>query len=224
MYLYFNAFWSSCGNALYKQNTNKYQQIKVFLVVVALFLLCLPVRPEFTDTLAIKQGRHPILERIAGQQPVSNNSYISEGSNFVIITGPNMSGKSTYLKQVAMCQIMAQIGQQPNLPVSCDLENQSCKVLWIDLTWFLSKAPCVIIPGSFVPAEYASFRVADQIFTRIGVDDDFETNCSTFMLEMKEVCVFGLFSLLHTFLFAFIREKSIELSLTCALYLQRSLT
>ncbi|XP_034015949.1 mutS protein homolog 4 isoform X2 [Thalassophryne amazonica] len=108
------------------------------------------VRPEFTDTLAIKQGRHPILERMAGQQPVSNNSYISEGSNFVIITGPNMSGKSTYLKQVALCQIMAQI-------------------------------------GSFVPAEYASFRVADQIFTRIGVDDDFETNSSTFMLEMKEI-------------------------------------
>ncbi|XP_034433272.1 mutS protein homolog 4 isoform X3 [Hippoglossus hippoglossus] len=108
------------------------------------------VRPEFTDTLAIKQGRHPILERMAGQQPVSNNSYISEGSNFVIITGPNMSGKSTYLKQVALCQIMAQI-------------------------------------GSFVPADYASFRVADQIFTRIGVDDDFETNSSTFMLEMKEI-------------------------------------
>uniref|UniRef100_A0A3P8QY95 DNA mismatch repair protein n=1 Tax=Astatotilapia calliptera TaxID=8154 RepID=A0A3P8QY95_ASTCA len=108
------------------------------------------VRPEFTDTLAIKQGRHPILERIGRQQPVSNNSYISEGSNFVIITGPNMSGKSTYLKQVALCQIMAQI-------------------------------------GSFVPAKYACFRVADQIFTRIGVDDDFETNSSTFMLEMKEI-------------------------------------
>lgn len=70
------------------------------------------VRPEFTDTLAIKQGRHPILERISGQQPISNDSCISEGSNFVIITGPNMSGKSTYLKQVALCQIMAQIGTQ----------------------------------------------------------------------------------------------------------------
>lgn len=75
-------------------------------------LLWPPVRPEFTDTLAIKQGRHPILERMAQQQPVSNNTYISEGSNFVIVTGPNMSGKSTYLKQVALCQIMAQIGQQ----------------------------------------------------------------------------------------------------------------
>ncbi|XP_061751268.1 mutS protein homolog 4 isoform X1 [Nerophis ophidion] len=108
------------------------------------------VRPEFTDTLAIKQGRHPILERMARQQLVSNNCYVSEGSNFVIITGPNMSGKSTYLKQVALCQIMAQI-------------------------------------GSFVPAEYASFRAADQIFTRIGVDDNFETSSSTFMLEMKEI-------------------------------------
>lgn len=70
------------------------------------------VRPEFTDTLAIKQSRHPILERISGTQPISNNIYVSEGSNFVIITGPNMSGKSTYLKQVALLQIMAQIGTQ----------------------------------------------------------------------------------------------------------------
>ncbi len=79
------------------------------------------MRPEFTDTLAIKQGRHPILERISGQQPISNDIYISEGSNFVIITGPNMSGKSTYLKQVALCQIMAQIGT---------LKKQSC---WTNL-------------------------------------------------------------------------------------------
>ncbi|XP_064310865.1 mutS protein homolog 4 isoform X2 [Phalacrocorax carbo] len=108
------------------------------------------VRPEFTDTLAIKQGWHPILEKIAMEKPVSNNTYLTEGNNFVIITGPNMSGKSTYLKQIALCQIMAQI-------------------------------------GSYVPAEYCSFRIAEQIFTRIGMDDDIETNASTFMKEMKEV-------------------------------------
>lgn len=45
----------------------------------------------------------------------------------------------------------------------------------------------IFVLGSFVPATFASFRVADQIFTRIGVDDDFETNSSTFMVEMKEV-------------------------------------
>lgn len=69
------------------------------------------VRPEFTDTLAIKQGWHPILEKIAVEKPVPNNTYLTEGNNFVIITGPNMSGKSTYLKQIALCQIMAQIGE-----------------------------------------------------------------------------------------------------------------
>ncbi|XP_077134925.1 mutS protein homolog 4 isoform X1 [Ranitomeya variabilis] len=108
------------------------------------------VRPEFTDTTAMKQGWHPILEKIALGKPVSNDTFISEGNNFIILTGPNMSGKSTYLKQIALCQIMAQI-------------------------------------GSFVPAEYCSFRIAEQIFTRIGMDDDIETNASTFMKEMKEI-------------------------------------
>ena len=93
------------------------------------------MRPEFTDTLAIKQGRHPILERIVGQQPVSNNSYISEGSNFVIITGPNMSGKSTYLKQVALCQIMAQIGQQQTSKAWQESGMWSCTVPGFDLTF-----------------------------------------------------------------------------------------
>jgi len=41
--------------------------------------------------------------------------------------------------------------------------------------------------GSYVPAEYCSFRIAEQIFTRIGMDDDIETNASTFMKEMMEV-------------------------------------
>lgn len=50
----------------------------------------------------------------------------------------------------------------------------------------MAKAVHMCVIGSFVPAEYASFRVADQIFTRIGVDDDLETNSSTFMVEMKE--------------------------------------
>ena len=38
--------------------------------------------------------------------------------------------------------------------------------------------------GAYIPAEYASFRIADQIFSRIGSDDDIETNSSTFMLEV----------------------------------------
>ncbi|KAI1240358.1 MutS protein 4, partial [Lamprotornis superbus] len=60
------------------------------------------VHPEFTNTLAIKQGWHPILEKIAMEKPVSNNKYLTEGHNFVIITGPNMSGKLTCLKQIVL--------------------------------------------------------------------------------------------------------------------------
>ena len=39
--------------------------------------------------------------------------------------------------------------------------------------------------GCFIPAEYASFRVADRIYSRIGSDDDIETNASTFMVEVS---------------------------------------
>uniref|UniRef100_A0A7M6DQK7 DNA mismatch repair proteins mutS family domain-containing protein n=2 Tax=Clytia hemisphaerica TaxID=252671 RepID=A0A7M6DQK7_9CNID len=109
------------------------------------------VRPEFTDTLAIKEGRHPILDKIStDKQLIGNDVFASDQSNFTIITGPNMSGKSTYLRQIALLQIMAQC-------------------------------------GSFVPAAYASFRLCKQVFVRIGSDDDIETNCSTFKLEMKEM-------------------------------------
>ena len=78
--------------------------------------------------------------------------------DFVIIKGYNhvsipQSGKSTYLKQVALLQIMAQM-------------------------------------GCFVPAMYASIRVANQIFSRIGSDDDIESNSSTFMMEVIYIGVF----------------------------------
>ena len=62
------------------------------------------VRPEFTDTLAIKQGKHPILAKFTSGV-ISNNVYASEGSNFNIVTGPNMAGKSTYLKMVPLLQV-----------------------------------------------------------------------------------------------------------------------
>jgi DNA mismatch repair protein MSH4 len=41
--------------------------------------------------------------------------------------------------------------------------------------------------GSYVPAEYASFRITNQIFSRIGSDDDMETNSSTFMVEHTQL-------------------------------------
>ncbi|ORY11225.1 DNA mismatch repair protein muts [Clohesyomyces aquaticus] len=106
-------------------------------------------RPQITDTLAIKAGRHPIREKIMRKKFVPNDVYATQQTRFQIITGCNMSGKSTYIRSVAIMVIMAQI-------------------------------------GSFVPASYASFPIFHQLFARLGMDDNIETNVSTFAAEMRE--------------------------------------
>ena len=71
-------------------------------------------RPEVTNsgTINIVEGRHPVIEKMlpAGDF-VSNDTYLDEGENRLsIITGPNMAGKSTYMRQVALITLMAQVG------------------------------------------------------------------------------------------------------------------
>ncbi|KAG8741823.1 MutS protein msh4 [Ceratobasidium sp. 414] len=68
-------------------------------------------RPEFTGTLAIKAGRHPVLETVqAAGNFVPNDTYACDGSCFQIVEGPNMSGKSTYLRQVGVLVVLAMCG------------------------------------------------------------------------------------------------------------------
>ncbi|KAL8819842.1 MAG: hypothetical protein Q9223_001817 [Gallowayella weberi] len=67
-------------------------------------------RPELTDTLAIKGGRHPIREKIHPERFIPNDAYATQQSRFQIITGCNMSGKSTYIRSLALMTVMAQIG------------------------------------------------------------------------------------------------------------------
>jgi DNA mismatch repair protein MSH4 len=69
-----------------------------------------PAKPQLTDTLAIQQGRHPIKEKIMQTKFVPNDVYSTQQTRFQIITGCNMSGKSTYIRSVALMAIMAQIG------------------------------------------------------------------------------------------------------------------
>ncbi len=63
------------------------------------------------DTLEIHEGRHPVVEHyLKGERFVSNDAIFEEGERIRILTGPNMSGKSTFLRQVALIVLMAQIG------------------------------------------------------------------------------------------------------------------
>ena len=72
------------------------------------------VRPEVDESgvLDIKDGRHPVIEKILPSGSfVQNDTYLDESENrLAIITGPNMAGKSTYMRQVALITLMAQIG------------------------------------------------------------------------------------------------------------------
>jgi len=62
-------------------------------------------------TVDIVDGRHPVVERVLGTEPyVENSCMMSEDLSIFLITGPNMSGKSTYMRQVALISVMAQIG------------------------------------------------------------------------------------------------------------------
>ncbi len=72
------------------------------------------IRPSFNDSgiIDIKEGRHPVIEKIVKKENfINNETYLDKSDNqFYIITGPNMAGKSTFLRQVALISLMAQIG------------------------------------------------------------------------------------------------------------------
>lgn len=110
------------------------------------------VKPTFHKgkALEVKNGRHPVVEKMMDHSLyVPNSCTLTDDANMLLITGPNMSGKSTYMRQVALTVVMAQI-------------------------------------GCYVPCDSALLPVTDQIFTRIGANDDLASGQSTFMMEMME--------------------------------------
>lgn len=112
---------------LFKEVSTKVKECKTDLVKLAEKLAYLDVivsfstvaiendyiRPEITNdfSIDIKDGRHPVVEKLIGRSDfVSNDTLLTEKERFTVLTGPNMSGKSTYMKQVALISIMAQTG------------------------------------------------------------------------------------------------------------------
>lgn len=83
-------------------------------------------RPSFSDNkLSIKNGRHPVVEQVMKDGTfVPNDVYMDAGTNILLITGPNMSGKSTYMRQLALTIIMGQIG--------CFVPCENAELLFFD--------------------------------------------------------------------------------------------
>ena len=70
------------------------------------------IRPTLTDKREIRliSDRHPVVEKVINTEYVPNDIVMDENTNILLITGPNMAGKSTYMRQLAITVIMAQIG------------------------------------------------------------------------------------------------------------------
>ncbi len=70
------------------------------------------VRPTISDNriIDIKDSRHPVVEKVIKDEYVKNDIYMDENTDIILITGPNMAGKSTYMRQLGIIVIMAQIG------------------------------------------------------------------------------------------------------------------
>ncbi|MBR0491159.1 MAG: DNA mismatch repair protein MutS [Clostridia bacterium] len=82
-----------------------------FAVVAEDMNYCMP-KVNNQGSINIKNGRHPVIEKMLGTgEFVENDTFLDEGDNrLAIITGPNMAGKSTYMRQVALITLMAQVG------------------------------------------------------------------------------------------------------------------
>ena len=71
------------------------------------------VKPKLNDKgiIKIEEGRHPVVEKMTGDLFIPNDTLLDNGKNLIsIITGPNMAGKSTYMRQTALIVLMAQMG------------------------------------------------------------------------------------------------------------------
>ena len=111
------------------------------------------VRPgiNLEGRLEIVDGRHPVVENAMPEGSfVPNDTRMSREERVMIVTGPNMAGKSTYMRQTALIALMAHM-------------------------------------GSFVPARSADIPLLDNVYTRIGAQDDLAAGQSTFMVEMIEL-------------------------------------
>ncbi|AIS52445.1 DNA mismatch repair protein MutS [Thermoanaerobacter kivui] len=95
------------------QNTAKYiAMIDVLVSFAEVAETNRYVKPmvDYDDRIVIKEGRHPVIETISEESFVANDIDIGPDNPIMIITGPNMAGKSTYMRQIALIVLMAQVG------------------------------------------------------------------------------------------------------------------
>ncbi|MBI2845472.1 MAG: DNA mismatch repair protein MutS [Chloroflexi bacterium] len=95
------------------QTARALAQLDVFSALAEVAVRNRYTRPILSegDRITVREGRHPVVELTVPKEPfVPNDCYLSSQDQIILLTGPNMAGKSTYLRQVALIVLMAQIG------------------------------------------------------------------------------------------------------------------
>ncbi|XP_039690800.1 DNA mismatch repair protein MSH4 isoform X3 [Medicago truncatula] len=143
-------------------------------------------RPEFTENgpMAIDSGRHPILESIHNDF-VANNIFLSEASNMAIVTGPNMSGKSTYLQQVCLIVIIAQVG--------CYVPARFSTLRVVDRVFTRMGAVDNLESNSSTNVSERSLIVMDELGRATSSSDGFAIawSCCEHLLSLKAYTIFA---------------------------------
>lgn len=95
------------------QTAKAVAQIDALLALAKTAFQNLWIRPtlDSSDVLEIEEGRHPVVEQAIGKSSfIANDTHLSRDRQLMLITGPNMAGKSTYIRQVGLLVILAQMG------------------------------------------------------------------------------------------------------------------
>ncbi len=107
-----------------KDTANEIAELDAITALSVVAEECHFVRPTLNTEhkLEIKNGRHPVIEKVSNYEYVANDIFMDPSIHTLLITGPNMSGKSTFMRQLAIIVILAQMGsfvpaEKANLPI-----------------------------------------------------------------------------------------------------------
>ena len=152
------------------------------------------VRPQFgADEFLVKSGRHPILDAIMKDpRYVANDIHMNDEERILLITGPNMGGKSTYMRQTALIVIMAQMG--------CFVPARSCLMPLFDQIFTRIGASDDILSGQstfMVEMTEANHALQDATENSLILFDEIGRGTSTYdgmalaqaMIEYIAACV-----------------------------------
>ena len=159
--------------------TNDFQKLAdtlAYLDVMASFAVVSSqyqfVRPTIHDekSFDIEQSRHPVIEKVMKKSVfVANDFQMDKNTNTILITGPNMGGKSTFMRQIALLMIMSQIG--------CFVPAKRANIMWVDAIYTRIGASDDLVGGQstfmmeMTQTQYALANASDRsflIFDEIG--------------------------------------------------------